>query len=222
MRGLYAICDVDFLKLRGVEPLAFVEAVLEARPAALQLRAKSLGGRATLALLQAVQARCVPLGVPAFANDRPDLALLAECSGVHLGQSDLSLADARRFAPGLRVGVSTHDLAQVTQALAGRPDYLAFGPIFSTSTKSDAEPVVGLAGLAEAARLCREAGVPLVAIGGISLAQAHAVAEHADAAAVISALLPGSGLGAVSSAAAQLQSVLAGQPRGVTGDANVR
>lgn len=222
MRGLYAICDVDFLKARGVEPLAFVEAVLQARPAALQVRAKSLGARATLELLHAVRARCEPLGVPIFANDRPDLALLARCSGVHLGQSDLSLADARRFAPGLRLGVSTHHLAQVTQALEQRPHYLAFGPVFATSTKVDADPIVGLTRLAEAARSCRQAGVPLVAIGGISLERAPAVAEHADAAAVISALLPASGLGAVASAAARLHFALSACPSAVTGDADVR
>ncbi len=210
MRGLYAICDVDFLSSRGVQPLAFVEAVLQARPAALQLRAKSLGARASLELLRAVQARCAPRGVATFANDRPDLALLAGCSGVHVGQDDPSVADARRAAPGLAVGVSTHDLDQVERALAEAPSYLAFGPIFGTSTKLDAEPVVGLGALAEVSRRCRAARVPLVAIGGISLERAPQVCDLADAGAVISALLPPGGVSEVGRAAALLHRALGG------------
>lgn len=210
MRGLYAICDVDFLGARGVQPLAFVEAVLEAKPAALQVRAKSLGAAATLELLRAVQARCAPLGVSTFANDRPDLALLAGCSGVHVGQDDPSVADARRAAPGLAVGVSTHDLDQVERALADAPSYLAFGPIFGTSTKLDAEPVVGLTALAEVSRRCRACRVPLVAIGGLTLERAPSVCDLADAGAVISALVPTGGVSEIGRAAALLHRALGG------------
>jgi thiamine-phosphate pyrophosphorylase len=210
VRGLYAICDVEFLSARGVEPLAFVEALLEVKPAALQVRAKSLGAGATLALLRAVQARCALRGVPTFANDRPDLALLAGCSGVHVGQDDPSVADARLAAPGLAVGVSTHDLDQVERALADAPSYLAFGPIFGTWTKLDAQPVVGLDALAEVSRRCRVARVPLVAIGGISLERAPQVCDLADAGAVISALLPPGGVSDVGRAAALLHRALGG------------
>ena len=210
VRGLYAICDIDFLRARGVEPLAFVEAVLAAGPAALQLRAKSLGARATLELMRALQARCTPLGVPFFANDRPDLAFLAGCAGVHLGQADPSVEDARRVAPGLAVGVSTHSIDQVERALAEAPAYLAFGPIFATSSKPDAEPVVGLSALAEVSRRCRAARVPLVAIGGLSLERAPEVAEIADAGAVISGLLPAGGLRDAGRAAALLHRALGG------------
>jgi thiamine-phosphate pyrophosphorylase len=210
VRGLYAICDIDVLRARSVPPLEFIEAVLAARPAALQLRAKSLGARATLELLRAMQARCAPLGVPAFANDRPDLALLAGCSGVHVGQDDPSVPDARRAAPGLAVGVSTHTLAQVDQALAEAPSYLAFGPIFSTQSKAGAEPAVGLAALAEVSRRCRAARVPLVAIGGLSLERAPEVSALADAGAMISALLPPGGLDDVQRAAALLHRALGG------------
>jgi thiamine-phosphate pyrophosphorylase len=191
-----------------VEPLAFAEAVLAAKPAALQLRAKSLGARATLELLRALQARCAALGVPLFANDRPDLALLAGCAGVHVGQDDASVEDARRVAPGLVVGVSTHSMDQVDRALAEGPGYLAFGPIFATHSKPDAEPVVGLSALAEVSRRCRAARVPLVAIGGLSLERAPEVAELADAGAVISALLPAGGLRDVERTAALLHHAL--------------
>lgn len=205
---MYAICDVDFLRARGVEPLAFADELLAAKPAALQLRAKSLGARATLELLRALQARCAPLGVPLFANDRPDLAFLAGCTGVHVGQDDSSVEDARRAAPGLAVGISTHNIDQAERALAEAPGYLAFGPIFATSSKPDAEPVVGLSALADVSRRCRAARVPLVAIGGLSLERAPEVAELADAGALISALLPPGGLRDVGRTAALLHRAL--------------
>jgi len=209
VKGLYAIVDVDFLLQRGMEPLAFADAVLRARPAAVQVRAKSAGGRDALALLRAVRARAGE--VPVFANDRPDLALLAGCAGVHLGQSDLSLADARKLAPGLALGISTHSLEQLDEALEGRPTYVAFGPIFHTSSKREPEPSVGLSALAEASRRCRRAGVPLLAIGGLSLASAPAVALLADLGAVISALLPEGGLAGVTQATADLHAALGGR-----------
>lgn len=205
MRGLYAICDVDFLTRGGVAPLAFVEAVLESRPAALQLRAKSLAARPTLDLLRAIQARCARARVPLFANDRPDLALLAGCAGVHLGQTDVAVNDARRVAPSLAIGVSTHSLEQVERALRDAPDYLAFGPVFATQSKADPDPIVGLSALAAAAQRCHAAGVPIVAIGGLNLERAREVAGLAAAGAVISALLPAGGLAQVPAAARALQ-----------------
>ncbi|HVZ35204.1 MAG TPA: thiamine phosphate synthase, partial [Polyangiaceae bacterium] len=204
LRGLYAIIDTDFLASRGIDPLDFAERVLAARPALLQLRAKLLGARDALALSRALQARCRPLAVPLFVNDRPDLAILAEASGVHLGQSELSLADVRRLAPELAVGVSTHALDEVDRALEERPAYVAFGPVFTTASKRNPEPVVGLALLAEAARRCRRVDVPLVAIGGIDESRALGVGEIADLGAVISGLLPAAGLEQVTQAAARL------------------
>jgi thiamine-phosphate pyrophosphorylase len=204
VKGLYAILDLDFLGQRGVEPLAFADALLAGQPGALQLRAKSAGARDTLALLRALKTRASAAGVPLFANDRPDLAILAGCSGVHLGQSDLPLEDARRLAPELALGVSTHDLDQLDRALETRPAYVAFGPIFRTLSKRDPEPTVGLGALAEAGRRCRAAGIPLVAIGGLTLDNLPSVAPHADAGALISALLPAEGLSGVARATAEL------------------
>jgi thiamine-phosphate pyrophosphorylase len=192
-RGLYPIVDVDSLRAHGLPLLAFAERVLEAEPAMLQLRAKSTGARETLEILRALRPRCRAQGTLLFANDRPDLALLADADGVHVGQGDLSLADVRRCAPRLLVGVSTHRIEELETALAERPAYVAFGPVFATSSKQNPDPCVGLLGLAEANRLARRAGICLVAIGGIGLGQARAVAEHADAASVISALIPTSG-----------------------------
>jgi thiamine-phosphate pyrophosphorylase len=193
MRGLYAIVDVDFAERRGVEPLALLDALLEGAPAAVQIRAKSLGAGAHLALLRAAVAACRGAGVPVYANDRPDLAVLSGCVGVHVGQDDLSVPDVRRFAPALEIGVSTHDRTQLDAALALSPDYVAFGPVFATTSKQRPDPVVGLEGLAEAA--ARVAGrIPLVAIGGIDLARAAEVARWASAWAVIGALVPEGGL----------------------------
>ena len=190
LRGLYPIIDLDTLGQRGAEPLAFAERVLAARPPLIQLRAKSLGGGATLAMLRELVPRCRASGTALFANDRPDLAVLAGADGVHVGQDDLPVAEVRRFAPGLRVGVSTHDLAELERALAERPDYVAFGPVFATPSKRNHEPVVGLNGLERAHALSFAAKVPLVAIGGIDFERATLARAHAEVVAVIGALLP--------------------------------
>lgn len=188
MRGLYAIVDVSTLARHGVHPVPFAEAVLSAAPAALQVRAKDLAARPFLELLRELAPRCRRAGVPLVANDRADLAALGGCDMVHVGQDDLPVALVRRIAPRVAVGVSTHDASQLAEALASAPDYVAYGPVFTTHSKDNASPVVGLAGLAAAASMAAAVGVPLVAIGGIDVARARLVAEHAQAGAVISAL----------------------------------
>ena len=216
MRGLYPIVDVDNLRELGTPPravIAFAERVLSARPALLQLRAKHLGARDTLELLRALRQRCSDAGVRLIANDRPDLAVLAQCDGVHVGQEDLPLPLVRKLAPGLLVGVSTHNLEQLVAALAERPDYVAFGPVFATVSKERPDPSVGLALLARAHEAAQRAGIPLVAIGGITIERAPQVAEHAELAAVIAALLPNrASLEGVSEAAEALQTALSNHP----------
>jgi thiamine-phosphate pyrophosphorylase len=202
MRGLYAIADLETLERHGLDPIRFAEALLSARPAALQIRDKAGGARRALSVLRAVAPLAARSGVPLFANDRPDLAVLAHCDGVHVGQDDVPVPLVRELAswwragaPPLRVGLSTHDEAQVEAALAESPDYVAIGPIFPTSTKDRPSPVVGLDRLATLSARIRAArpGTPVVAIGGITLETAPAVGRHADAAAVIGALLPDPG-----------------------------
>jgi thiamine-phosphate pyrophosphorylase len=210
LRGLYPIVDADALAERGLAPIPFAAKVLEARPPILQLRAKTLGARETLALLRELLPLVRRAGTLLFANDRPDLALLAGADGVHVGQSDLPIADVRRFAPGLKVGVSTHELPELEQALAEQPDYVAFGPVFSTRSKATPEPTVGLELLSSAGELARRAGVPLVAIGGIDRARIGQAGAHADLIAVIAALLPhGTGLEGVAETARELSAELA-------------
>lgn len=214
MRGLYPIVDVDSLRALGSSPLsvvAFAERVLHAHPAPalLQLRAKHSSARDTLELLRALKPLCARAGVRLIANDRADLAVLAQCDGVHIGQEDLPLSVARLIAPGMLVGVSTHTLEQLAAALAGKPDYVAFGPVFSTLSKERPSPLVGAALLGEAHQATRSAGTPLVAIGGINLERASDIAAHCDMAAVISALQPDKrSLEGVSEAASALQAAL--------------
>jgi thiamine-phosphate pyrophosphorylase len=130
------------------------------------------------------------LGQPVrlIMNDRADLALIAEFDGVHVGQEDLSPESVRRIIGGNRwLGVSTHNPAQLAEADKTSADYLAIGPVFSTSTKEKPDPVVGLEGVRRARQLTRKT---LVAIGGITRQNAVSVIEAgADSVAVISDLL---------------------------------
>ncbi len=190
MRGLYAIVDAGALDQRRLDPVAFAEAVLSVLPAALQLRAKAVSARETLALMRELAPMCHRAGVPLVANDRPDLAILAGCDLVHVGQDDMPIERVRRIAPGLGVGVSTHTIDQLDAALAARPAYVAFGPVFETATKKNPEPCVGVPGLQRAYARARAAGTPLVAIGGITYERALSLVTAADAVAVIAELLP--------------------------------
>jgi thiamine-phosphate pyrophosphorylase len=189
MRGLYPIVDLDTLTKRNVAPLALAEAVLTARPPLLQLRAKHQSPRVVLELLMLLKPLCARAGTLLFANDRPDLALLAGVDGVHVGQEDVPAFAVRRLSGSLRVGVSTHDEAQLARALALRPDYVAFGPIFTTASKERADPALGLPALSRAAEAAARAGVPLVAIGGLTLSVAPELGKSSLLAAVISDLL---------------------------------
>ncbi len=213
VRGLYPIVDAGAVRARGFSTLDFAERVLGARPALVQLRAKELGGRETLELLRALVPLCRAAGTLLFANDRPDLAVLAGADGVHVGQSDLSVADVRRFAPSLAVGVSTHDPEELERALGERPDYVAFGPVFATNTKANPEPVVGLDGLVRASERARAAGIPLVAIGGIDRERAPSIGKLGILGAVIGALIPESGeLDRVTEFTRELDRLLEGDP----------
>lgn len=190
MKGLYAIVDTTLLARRGTDPMEYARAVLEAHPAALQLRAKDVPARAILGMLRALGPLCRQARVPLVTNDRADLAALAGCEGVHIGQDDLPYELVHRIAPQLSVGISTHDAAQLDRALSSRPRYVAFGPVFETPTKVNADPVVGVDGLKAAHAVTRAHDIPLVAIGGITLDRIPLIAAHADAFAVIADLYP--------------------------------
>ncbi len=126
--------------------------------------------------------------VKLIMNDRADLCLLAGFDGLHVGQDDLSPESASRIVgPDRWLGVSTHHPEQLAEADKTAANYLAIGPVFATSSKVNPDPVVGLAGVRRARELTRK---PLVAIGGITRANARSVIEAgADAVAVISDLI---------------------------------
>ncbi len=129
-----------------------------------------------------------------IVNDRVDVAQAVGADGVHLGQEDLPLADARAIlGPDKLIGISTHTMNQALEADAGGADYVGFGPIFPTSTKEQPDPVVGIAGLREVRAKVR---LPIVAIGGINAKNVReVVAAGADCCAVISAVLSASNPG---------------------------
>jgi len=158
------------------------------------LQYRNKGGNARVMLEQARELRRRSrAGAPVphlrlIMNDRADLCLAAEFDGVHVGQDDLSLESVRRIiGPDSWLGVSTHNPEQMEEADQTSADYLAIGPVFSTSSKDRPDPVVGLEGVRRARALTRK---PLVAIGGITCANAASVIEAgADSVAVISDLL---------------------------------
>ena len=126
--------------------------------------------------------------VKLIMNDRADLCLAAGFDGLHVGQDDLSPESARRIiGPDRWMGVSTHNPEQMAEADRTDADYLAIGPVFATTSKANPDPVVGLEGVRRARALTRK---PLVAIGGITRANARSVIEAgSDSVAVISDLL---------------------------------
>ena len=162
-RGLYAI--VDPAHLVGLSPIELAGNLLSIGCAVLQLRAKGLDDSALLELAMALNRMCKSAGVPFVVNDRPDIAVLVNADGVHLGQRDLSVVEARKIGRNLCIGVSTHTLEQARQAELDQADLIGFGPIFPTKTKENPDPVVGLEQLA---RVCSNVELPVVAIGGIS------------------------------------------------------
>jgi thiamine-phosphate pyrophosphorylase len=189
--GLYAILDVDLATSRGWTALALFRIWIDAGVPLIQLRAKTLASGPFLDLADEMARDARTAGAIFIVNDRADIARMSQAAGVHVGQEDLTPAEARTVVgPGALVGVSTHNITQIKTALAGPANYLAIGPVFETVSKDRPDPVVGLAGVRLAADATGAAGRPLVAIGGITLDRAPAVIEAgADAVAVISDLV---------------------------------
>jgi thiamine-phosphate pyrophosphorylase len=178
--GFYAVLDRDDAALARA-------LVGEARVLQLRIKPGSAADAGELVRLARMARRiCDDAGAALIVNDRVDVALAADADGVHLGQTDLPLAEARRIAPELWIGVSTHDLAQVRAACEAGADYLGFGPVFATTTKSNPDPVQGLDALRAA--VAAAGGRPVVAIGGITAAQAQAVEVYRTGAHAICAI----------------------------------
>jgi thiamine-phosphate pyrophosphorylase len=185
---LYPLVDDGFLTARGLAVEGFAKELKAAGVGLIQYRNKTGAPREVLRVVALIRDAMADGGCRLILNDRADLALIAGWDGVHVGQEDLSPADARWVVGGERwVGVSTHTEEQVRLAELSCADYIAVGPVFATGTKLDAEPVIGLAGVRQARMLTKK---PIVAIGGVTRANARSVIDAgADSVAVISGLI---------------------------------
>lgn len=183
---LYAITDTQLSNCSHAE---IVTRLLAGGARLIQLRDKEASAKEMLDATRECLALTQAAGATLIVNDRVDVAMATDADGVHLGQEDLTVEEARALlGPDKIIGISTHSLAQVEAALTTSANYIAIGPIFTTTTKTNPDPVVGLELLRQARQ---RTSLPLVAIGGITLATAPEVlATGADSVAVISALYP--------------------------------
>ncbi len=177
---LYIIID-------AATPEAVLQAALAGGATCIQFREKHLGSKPALTAAARLQAICRQADVPFLINDRVDWALALDADGVHLGQSDMPAASARRLlGPGKILGVSAHDPDEARAGEAAGADYLGVGAMYATHSKEVAAPI-GPAGIA---RVRRSTALPLVGIGGIGPGRAAAVIEAgADGVAIISAVV---------------------------------
>jgi thiamine-phosphate pyrophosphorylase len=185
-RGLYGIADTAFR--RDLPLLDKIQAFISAGVGIVQVRAKGDSGRQILASTRQAVALGRQAGIRVVLNDRPDLAKLAQADGVHLGHEDLPVGEVRAWlGPDFLIGATVRTLDEARAAAAAGADYVGFGPIFGTTTKS-----VGVAprGLAMLAEVVRGSPIPVIAIGGIDLDRIGSVAATGVAgAAVVSAVL---------------------------------
>ncbi len=179
---VYAIIDAEAAR----DPIDLARRAVGAGCAFLQLRAKRLDDRAFLDMAHALRALCAGTSTAFVINDRADIARVVDADGLHLGQDDVRVADARVVVGDIHIGVSTHDPVQARAAERDGADLIAFGPVFETKTKENPDPVVGVPQLAE---VCRSLERPVVAIGGITRENAGETLDAGAAyVAVISAL----------------------------------
>jgi thiamine-phosphate pyrophosphorylase len=185
---LYAIIDVGLLTARGIALNEFASELQEAGVTLIQYRDKTSGPQEILQAVAEIRGAYGSQPCQLILNDRPDLAVLARADGVHVGQDDLSPADARAvIGPNRIVGVSTHSDNQIRATHLTPADYIAIGPVFATASKLNPDPVIGLEGVRRARALTTK---PLIAIGGITRENARSVIDAgADSVAIISGLI---------------------------------
>ena len=163
---LYVLIDADS-NSDHEKVLALAKACCLGTADCLQLRAKGIQDRSLLELAKQFVSTCRSHNVLSIINDRIDIAVLSQADGVHLGQTDISIADARKLSlTPMICGISTHSPRQLKAAIAQAPDYIALGPAFPTNTK----PLIDIAGcdyICKAIKTLKSAGIPHVAIGGI-------------------------------------------------------
>jgi thiamine-phosphate pyrophosphorylase len=184
--ALYLVTDSGLAGPRGVESVC--REALRAGVRVLQLRDKRAGTRSLLEQARLLRAVTREHGALLLVNDRADVAFAAGADGVHLGQDDLPLSEARRLlGPTAVIGVSVRSREEARAAEGAGADYLAINGVFDTPTKTDLPPPVGIAGVRALRASTR---LPLVAIGGLNAGNAaEVVAAGADGVAVVSAVM---------------------------------
>ncbi len=189
--SFYPILDPEIAARHGVDPIAAAEQILEGGATILQFRHKGFFSREVFAQLERVAELCRQAHVLFVVNDRADLAALTGAA-LHLGQDDLTPTAARKIVGAKTlIGFSTHNESQLRAAAAEPANYLALGPIFGTASKQNPDPIVGLD---ELRRLRPLTDRPLVAIGGITRANAQSVlAAGANSVAIIGDLFAENG-----------------------------
>jgi len=186
--AIYPILDSESLERRGLTVTAAAASLLDGGAGILQVRHKAHWTRDYFDSARQVARLCREAGADLIVNDRADFALLLE-AGLHLGQDDLAPRDARRLTgPDMVIGYSSHNPAQLAAAGGEPVSYVALGPIFSTASKQNPDPVVGVDELRRSRPLIEK---PLVAIGGVTLENAAEVLRAgADSVAIIAGLFP--------------------------------
>jgi thiamine-phosphate pyrophosphorylase len=185
---LYAILDLGYVEISDARRVA--ESLVAGGIDLMQLRAKNLAPSDIEEVAVELHSITVAHGVPLIINDHPEIARNVRAEGVHLGQDDLTIAEARKIVgPDCAVGKSTHSVDQAVAAFYEGADYIGFGPIFATPTKPDYSPV----GLEEITRVHDAVRIPIFCIGGIKLDNLPEVIEAgARRVAIVSGLLQAS------------------------------
>lgn len=183
--SIYLVTDDGCLQGRAL--LDCVREALEGGVTLVQYRAKTASSAEMYAEALQLKALCDSFNVPLIINDRLDIAMAVGAAGVHLGQDDLPCAAARRIlGEDYIIGVSAHNPAEAAEALERGADYLGCGAVFGTATKEDVKKL-GTEGLTA---ICREKGLPVVGIGGVTADNYREVrAAGADGAAIVSGIL---------------------------------
>ncbi len=184
--GLYLVTDRGLAEGRELGDI--VGEAVAGGVTCVQLREKRCDTRDFIDQARRLMALLEPAGIPLIINDRLDVALAVGAAGVHLGQKDMAIADARRLAGSrMIIGISAESLEDAVRAEAEGADYIGISPVFATATQADAAPPLGIEGVR---RIRAAVTLPLVGIGGISRDNAGAViAAGADGVAVVSAIV---------------------------------
>lgn len=161
---LYGIVDLGYVD--ASETSHVTRRMLAGGVQVIQLRAKKLPASAISAIARDLAPLCQAAGVPFVLNDHPSLVSETGADGAHVGQDDMTVAEARALTgPGKIVGKSTHSIAQALASQAEAPDYIGFGPLFATPTKPDYTPI----GVEDLVAVHEQVTVPIFCIGGVKL-----------------------------------------------------